>query len=95
MENLKSYIEEHKDRFLEELYGLIRIPSISSQSEHKEDMLKAAEYWHPSQLGALGYAAGLAISWLFDLPSGAVITWMLAIFAFLFRVMQRKSIKKL
>ena len=46
-------------------------------------------------LGALGYAAGLAISWLFDLPSGAVITWMLAIFAFLFRVMQRKSIKKL
>ena len=44
MENLKSYIEENKDRFLEELFGLIRIPSISSQSEHKEDMLKAAEY---------------------------------------------------
>jgi len=52
MENLKSYIEEHKDRFLEELYGLIRIPSISSQSEHKEDMLKAAEYWKDTLLKA-------------------------------------------
>jgi len=45
MENLKSYIEENKDRFLEELFGLIRIPSISSISDHKDDMLKAAEYW--------------------------------------------------
>ncbi len=45
MENLKSYIEENKQRFLDELFGLIRIPSISSLSENKEDMLKAAEYW--------------------------------------------------
>jgi len=45
MENIKEYIEANKDRFLEELFGLIRIPSISSQSEHKDDMLKAAEYW--------------------------------------------------
>ena len=45
MKNVKEYIEANKDRFLEELYGLIRIPSISSQSEHKDDMLKAAEYW--------------------------------------------------
>jgi len=52
MENLKSYIEENKDRFLEELYGLIRIPSISSQSEHKEDMLKATEYWKDTLLKA-------------------------------------------
>jgi len=52
MENLKSYIEENKDRFLEELFGLIRIPSISSQSEHKDDMLKAAEYWKETLLKA-------------------------------------------
>ena len=45
MKNIKEYIEANKDRFLEELFGLIRIPSISSQSEHKEDMLKAAEDW--------------------------------------------------
>jgi acetylornithine deacetylase/succinyl-diaminopimelate desuccinylase-like protein len=45
VENIKEYIEEHRDRFLQELFGLIRIPSISSDSEHKEDMSKAAEYW--------------------------------------------------
>lgn len=52
MENLENYIEKNKERFLEELFGLIRIPSISSQSEHKEDMLKAAEYWKNTLLSA-------------------------------------------
>jgi acetylornithine deacetylase/succinyl-diaminopimelate desuccinylase-like protein len=45
MENINRYIEKNKDRFLDELFGLIRIPSISSQSEHHSDMQKAAEYW--------------------------------------------------
>ncbi len=45
MESISNYIEEHKDRFLDELFGLIRIPSISSQSEHKQDMYRVAEYW--------------------------------------------------
>ncbi|MCF8367904.1 MAG: dipeptidase [Bacteroidales bacterium] len=52
MENLKSYIQENKDRFLEELFGLIRIPSISSLSEHKADMVKTAEYWKELMLKA-------------------------------------------
>ncbi|MCK9202992.1 MAG: dipeptidase [Bacteroidales bacterium] len=45
MQEVKMYIEENRDRFLQELFGLIRIPSISSEAEHKEDMIKAAEYW--------------------------------------------------
>jgi len=45
MEYINNYIEENKNRFLDELFGLIRIPSISSLSEHKPDMYKAAEYW--------------------------------------------------
>ena len=45
MEQITRYIAEHQDRFLQELFGLIRIPSVSSDPEHKEDMLKAAEYW--------------------------------------------------
>ncbi|NQU84781.1 MAG: M20/M25/M40 family metallo-hydrolase, partial [Mariniphaga sp.] len=45
MEYINKYIEKNKDRFLEELFGLIRIPSISSLSDHKPDMYKAAEYW--------------------------------------------------
>ncbi len=43
MEYIKQYIEENKDRFLNELFDLIRIPSISSLSEHKGDMTKTAE----------------------------------------------------
>jgi acetylornithine deacetylase/succinyl-diaminopimelate desuccinylase-like protein len=45
MEHAKKYIEENKDRFLEELFDLIRIPSISSEAARKDDMLRAAEYW--------------------------------------------------
>jgi acetylornithine deacetylase/succinyl-diaminopimelate desuccinylase-like protein len=52
MNYIKDYIESNKDRFLEELFGLIRIPSISSESQHKDDMIKAAEYWKKSILDA-------------------------------------------
>ncbi|MBE0642293.1 MAG: peptidase M20, partial [Bacteroidales bacterium] len=52
MEYIKNYIETHRERFLEELFGLIRIPSISSISDHKPDMLRAAEYWKASLLAA-------------------------------------------
>jgi len=45
MSNVKNYIESNKQRFLDELFGLIRIPSISSIADHKPDMYKAAEYW--------------------------------------------------
>lgn len=44
MKDLKQYIETNKQRFLDELFDYIRIPSISSMSEHKPDMYKAAEY---------------------------------------------------
>lgn len=44
MNHIKTYIETHKNRFLEELYELIRIPSISAKTEHKSDMLSAANY---------------------------------------------------
>lgn len=52
MEKIKSYIEANKDRFMEELFGLIRIPSISSEASHKSDMVKCAEYWKESILKA-------------------------------------------
>jgi acetylornithine deacetylase/succinyl-diaminopimelate desuccinylase-like protein len=52
MENIKSYIEENKDRFLEELFNLIRIPSVSAKEENKEDMMRAVEYLKKSLLEA-------------------------------------------
>ena len=52
MDYIKQYIEQHKNRFLEELFGLIRIPSISSLTENKADMIKAAEYWKQTLLNS-------------------------------------------
>ena len=50
---VKSYIEQNKDRFLIELFELLRIPSISAQpSLHKEDMVRAAEWLKESLLKA-------------------------------------------
>ena len=44
MDPYKTYILANNERFLDELFGLIRIPSISSDSRHKEDMVSAAAY---------------------------------------------------
>lgn len=52
MKDVKQYIETNKDRFLEELFELIRIPSISSESSHKEDMVRCAEKWKQLLLAA-------------------------------------------
>ncbi len=59
MDIIQNYIEENKDRFLEELFGLIRIPSISSIKSHKDDMYKAAEYWKKLLLDAGADKAGV------------------------------------
>lgn len=52
MEFIKTYIEQNKERFLNELFGLLRIPSISSLADHKPDMYRAAEYWKKTLLDA-------------------------------------------
>ena len=39
----KDYQQKNKDRFLNELLELLRIPSVSARSEHKSDMVKCAE----------------------------------------------------
>ncbi|MGE4289947.1 MAG: dipeptidase [Salinivirgaceae bacterium] len=52
MKDLKQYIETNKQRFLDELFGYLRIPSISSIADHKPDMYKAAEYIKEALLNA-------------------------------------------
>jgi acetylornithine deacetylase/succinyl-diaminopimelate desuccinylase-like protein len=52
MKDLKTYIESNKQRFLDELFGLIRIPSVSAKQENKEDMVSAAEYLRQALLKA-------------------------------------------
>lgn len=41
---MNDYIEQNKDRFLEELLELLRIPSVSTDKAYKGDIQKAAEY---------------------------------------------------
>mgnify|MGYP001013722408 CR=1 FL=1 len=44
MQAVQSYITQNKDRFLEELLEVLRIPSISADSNYKADVLRTAEY---------------------------------------------------
>ncbi|MBD0352781.1 MAG: M20/M25/M40 family metallo-hydrolase, partial [Flavisolibacter sp.] len=39
----KDYQQQNKERFLDEMLDLLRIPSVSAKSEHKEDMRRCAE----------------------------------------------------
>ena len=50
---MKEYIEKNMPRFLEELFGILRIPSVSAKAEHKGDMTKCAR-----QLAGLLVEAG-------------------------------------
>jgi acetylornithine deacetylase/succinyl-diaminopimelate desuccinylase-like protein len=52
MNEINNYVKANEDRFLDELFELIRIPSISSLPEHKEDMYRAAEKWKEILLAA-------------------------------------------
>lgn len=49
---MTSYIEEHKERFIEELKGLLRIPSVSADAAYKKDVLKMADMTLQSLLDA-------------------------------------------
>ncbi|MBP5711139.1 MAG: dipeptidase [Bacteroidales bacterium] len=52
MKGLNEYIEANKDRFLDELFSLLRIQSISSQESHKNDMVACANRWRELILAA-------------------------------------------
>ena len=44
MKNLKSYIEANKNRFIEELFSLLRLPSVSADSTYKEEVIETAKF---------------------------------------------------
>jgi acetylornithine deacetylase/succinyl-diaminopimelate desuccinylase-like protein len=53
MATWKTYLEEHQDKFLQELLEFLRIPSVSSLPDHKEDVQRAA-VWVADRLQASG-----------------------------------------
>ena len=54
MTQLETYISQNEGRFLEELKGWLRIPSISTLPEHAGDVRRAAEY-AAAQLREIGF----------------------------------------
>ncbi len=52
MEQVNQYIEDNKQRFLDELFELIRIPSVSAKPENNPDMIRMAESLRDSLLNA-------------------------------------------
>lgn len=52
MKKSNQFVCENRERFLEELFELLRIPSISAQSDHRDDMVKTAEWLRASLLKA-------------------------------------------
>jgi len=44
MDSVKSYIKENKQRFLDELVELLKIPSVSADNAYKKDVLLTADF---------------------------------------------------
>ena len=45
MSYIKDYIAANESKMMEDLFSLIRIPSISALPEHHDDMLACAQRW--------------------------------------------------
>lgn len=65
---LSTYFAEHKERFLNELFDLLRIPSVSADSKFKPDMRRAAEFVRDKLT-----AAGLDKAALHETPGHPVV----------------------
>ncbi len=67
MPNVGEYIEENRDKFLEDLFELIRIPSVSTEPDHKDDVRQAAE-WVANHCKSLGMTVEV-----FDTPRHPIV----------------------
>ncbi len=56
-----TYLDKHQDRFIEQLLQWLAIPSISTLSEHKDDVNKASD-WVSERLTAIGFPNAKTIS---------------------------------
>ena len=48
MQQLEQYHSQHKQRYLNELLDLLKIPSVSADPAYKDDVRKTAEWVHAS-----------------------------------------------
>ena len=74
------------------VFASLIIPALATRMLNNKSRL-----WAGYGIGLFGYAAGLGLSALYDLPSGAIIVWMLAAFSImfsLFRAGENKLMRK-
>lgn len=69
MKEIFDYIDQHKDEFQEELFDLLRIPSISADSKFKDEVLKAGSFLK-EKLEAIGLDDVL----MHETPGNPIIT---------------------
>lgn len=48
MQNIKAYLEQHKERFINELIQLLKMPSVSADSAYSQDVLDTAKVFATS-----------------------------------------------
>ena len=48
MQNIKAYLNQHKERFINELIQLLKMPSVSADSAYSQDVLDTAEVFASS-----------------------------------------------
>lgn len=65
---MTNYLESNKERFLDELLALLRIPSVSADSKFKDDVRRAAEFVKEKLA-----AAGLDKASLYETPGHPVV----------------------
>jgi acetylornithine deacetylase/succinyl-diaminopimelate desuccinylase-like protein len=53
MTDVLAYLDDHRDRFLDELFEFLRIPSISARAEHAADVQRAAD-WLAARMREIG-----------------------------------------
>ena len=56
MSEIETYLDQHSERFLQELFELLRIPSVSADPAHTGD-IAAAGKWVADKLASIGIAS--------------------------------------
>ena len=65
---MKEYIDQNRERFLEELFSILRIPSVSAKADHKPDM-----YWCAQRICDLLIEAGADEAYISETAGNPVI----------------------
>lgn len=65
---MKEYIDQNRERFLEELFSILRIPSVSAKADHKPDM-----YWCAQRICDLLIEAGADEAYISETAGSPVV----------------------